>query len=341
MTAKIKAFGEVMMRLEVPNYQKLEQTNELQVSYAGTGVNILGGLQRFGHETSLVSKLPLTSVGDAAMARIRSHGIQTDDIVRGGDFMGMYFLENGFDVRSSKVTYSDRLTSSFNTASIHDFDVEGMLADTALIHFCGIALAMTEKTRENTLKIARKAKEKGITVVFDHNYRPKLWKDDYVLAKQYYEEMLELADICFMSDKDATLLLGFTSEKTVYTERLEDLLSQVAEKYKIGTIACTIRGKLEESNRDVSTLQGFLLRHDKIAYSPIYSYRTLDRIGAGDGFASGIIHSYIEEFSMEDTIRFSTAAGVLAHTTYGDTPICSEEEIWNYSRRKDQIDLER
>src|SRR5699024_8775134 len=140
MAAKIKAFGEVMMRLEVPGYRKLEQARQLDVMYAGTGVNIIGALHRYGHETALISKLPKTSVGDAALTQIRSLGIGTEDIIRGGDFLGMYFLESGFDLRSSKVTYSDRLTSSFNTASLTEFDCDDLLANTSMIHFCGIAL---------------------------------------------------------------------------------------------------------------------------------------------------------------------------------------------------------
>lgn len=340
MTAKIKAFGEVMMRLEVPNHMKLEQTRELDIMYAGTGVNILGSLSRYGHETALVSRLPETALGDAALMQVRALGIGTENIARGGAFLGMYFLEKGFDVRASRVTYSDRLTSSFNTATVADYDFDVILSDVTMIHFCGIALAMTESTRETTIQLARRAKELGITIIFDNNYRPKLWHHDYDLARKYYDEMLHLADICFMSDKDARLLLGFSSEKVEKKEILEDLLSQVAQKYRIDTIACTIRDK-QTALQNVSTLQGFVLHHDEIAYSREYSYQTFDRIGAGDGFASGIIHGLVHHFSLEELVEFSTAAGVLAHTTYGDTPVTSQEEVWNFVHQDERIELER
>src|SRR5699024_7686643 len=158
------------------------------------------------------------------------------------------------------------LTSSFNTASLTEFDCDDLLANTSMIHFCGIALAISKKTRETTLHLARRAKELGIKVVFDNNYRPKLWNNDYTRARKYYDEMLHLADICFMSDKDAQLLLGFVSEKREYSEKLKDLLSQVAKKYRIETIACTIRGNVD-GKMDRSTLQGFVLHHGKAVYS--------------------------------------------------------------------------
>lgn len=340
MAAKIKAFGEVMMRLEVPNHLKLEQTRQLDVMYAGTGVNILGALSRYGHETALISKLPQTALGDAAIRSIRSLGIGTENIVRGGDFLGMYFLEKGFDVRASKVTYSDRLASSFNTADVTDYELDSILENTTMLHFCGIALAMTEKTRETTIQLARRAKELGITIVFDNNYRPKLWNNDYDLARKYYDEMLELADICFMSDKDAQLLLGFSSGKCEKKEILEDLLSQVAQRYRIDTIACTIRNHMT-SPGNISQVQGFVLHNGEVAYSREYTFQTFDRIGAGDGFASGVLHGLVHHFSIDELVEFSTAAGVLAHTTYGDTPISSQEEVWNFVHQDERIELER
>lgn len=141
----IKAYGEVMMRLEVPNYLKLEQSQSLNVSFTGTGMNVLSALSKYGHRTSLITKLPENSLGDAAIASIRSRGVATSDIVRGGEYLGMYFLENGYSVRPSKVTYSNRETSSFCTASLSDFDLKTILQDTKMIHFCGITLAISEQ----------------------------------------------------------------------------------------------------------------------------------------------------------------------------------------------------
>src|SRR5690625_3577116 len=336
MSAKIKAFGEVMMRLEVPNYLKLEQTRNLNVSYSGTGVNVLSALSRFGHQTSLITKLPANSVGDAAIANIRSLGISTDDIVRGGDYVGLYFLEKGFHVRSTKVTYSNRQESSFCTSTLKDFPIASILKNTNMIHFCGISLAISENIREMTIEIARQAKQLGITIIFDCNYRPKLWNNEYMIARQSYMEMVKLADICFMSKRDAQFLLGMEEDnEDSDLSKVEELLKIVADEYDIQTIACTIR-----KERENLIIQGFIYHDGATCLSKEYVYKTLDRIGAGDGFASGIIHGLIHHFPIDEMIEFSTAASVLAHTTYGDTPVCSAEEIWSLVHQ-DMVDIER
>jgi len=320
----VKAFGEVMMRLEVPEHLKLEQAHTLHVSYTGTGVNVLSALSRYGHQTSLITRLPQNSLGDAAMSSIKSLGISTQDISRGGDYLGKYFFERGYSVRPTKVTYTNRQESSFCTSSLTDYDLENSLKNTSLIHFCGVTLAMSEHIRNIALKVAEKAKALGITIVFDCNYRPKLWKNQTDQVRRFYEAMLQLTDICFMTEKDAILLLGFKTEEVDKQAQIEDVLPQVAEKFKIGTIAGTMR-KEAVTNQSI---QGFIYHLSSLAYSRQYVYKTLDRIGGGDGFASGVMHGIMKSLSTQDMIEYATAAGVLAHTTHGDAPICSMEEVW-------------
>lgn len=338
MRDKIKAFGEVMMRLEVPNYLKLEQSQTLNVSYSGTGVNVLSALSKYGHSTSLITKLPSNSLGDAAIASIRSSGVSTEDIVRGGEYLGMYFLENGFSVRPSKVTYSNREASSFCTASLTDFDLDSILQDTKMIHFCGIALAISDRTRTNAIKIVKMAKKLGITIIFDCNYRPKLWEKQNVKAKQIYEEIFHLSDICFMSEKDAIRLLGMETNELEQQKQIEDVIPMVAKKFHIPTIAGTIRKNDHDENE---VIKGFIYHKNEFIYSRDYTFKIVDRIGAGDGFTSGIMHGVLEKLSLKDTIEFATASGVLAHTTYGDVPICSLEEVWNLVHKKSEVNLER
>jgi len=334
---KIKAFGEVMMRLEVPDHLKLEQSRTLHVSYTGTGVNVLSALSKYGNKTSLITKLPHNNLGDAAISYIRSLGVSTADVVRGGDYLGKYFLENGFSVRPTKVTYSNRRESSFCTASLEDYDLEAILQNTTLIHFCGITLAMSEQVRHIALEIANKAKQRGITVVFDCNYRPKLWESQKDKAKPFYEAMLQLADICFMTEKDATLLLEIETEELGLKNQMEDVLSKAAEKFHIHTIAGTMRSQKSENQ----VIQGFMYHLSSFVYSREYTFETLDRIGAGDGFSSGIIHGFIHSFSEEEIIEFATASGVLAHTTYGDAPVCSRDEVWSLVKNEIGAGIER
>ncbi|WP_217587531.1 sugar kinase [Lentibacillus saliphilus] len=335
---RIKAFGEVMMRLEAPDYLKLEQARSLNVLYSGTGVNILSALSRFGHQTSLITKLPDNSVGDAAVAYIRSLGISTSDIVRGGAYIGKYFLEKGFHVRNSKVTYSNRKESSFCTSVLSEYDLENTLQDTAMVHFCGIILSISEQMRYNALYAAEKAKQLGSYVVFDFNYRPKLWENNDAQAKACYEQMLEHVDVCFMTEKDALYILQMgEKDQTDRKQQLEAVMPLVSQRYHIPVIAGTIRDKTSDGT---DCIQGYLYHDGDFYYSETYDYETLERVGSGDAYASGILHGLIRDLSPEDTVEFATAASVLAHTTYGDSPVCSEAEIWSLVNNKD-VEMER
>lgn len=320
MTTKITAFGEVMMRLSAPNHLKLQQTNTLDVIYTGTGVNVLSGLSNFGYETSLVTKLSNNNVGDAAVAHIRSLGIATEDVTRGGEYLGMYFLEQGFDIRPTQVTYSNRIESSFCQSTIADYDLDEIFSQTSTIHFCGITLAISDHTRNMVLHIAKEAKKRGITIVFDCNYRPKLWNHTYDEARKWYEQMLPYVDICMMTDRDAEFVLGMTTDYQDQKDKLADLLPRVAKTYDISYLAGTIRGG--------QTLQGFLCYQSVMHYSKKYTFNVLDRIGGGDGFASGIIYGHHQQLANEEIVEFATAAGVLTHTTHGDSPLNTTEDVW-------------
>ncbi|AUJ23670.1 sugar kinase [Virgibacillus dokdonensis] len=334
VNSMIKAFGEVMMRLEVPNHLKLEQATELGVLYSGTGINVLSALSRFGHSTSIITKLPDNALGDAAISYIRSLGIETSDIITGGNYLGMYFLEKGYHVRKTNVTYSNRKESSFCTSKITDYNVEEVLRGTSILHLCGIMLSISEQMRYNALTIAKKAKQLGITVVFDFNYRPKLWQEDFTQAKKWYECMLAYVDICFMTDMDALFILRMESTEKSRKQRMKQLIPEVAKKYNVATIAGSLR---DQENQQIC---GFLYQQDVMYFSRTYQYQVLDRIGSGDAYASGILHGILKKFTDEDTVDFATAACVLAHTTYGDSPICSEEEIWLLAKQNN-VQIER
>src|SRR5699024_9439412 len=173
-------------------------------------------------------------------------GIDTDEVIRQGEYIGSYILEKGFSVRPTNVTYSNRQESSFCTSSISDFLVTEILEDAEMIHFCGIMLAVSEKSRTLALDLAKAAFESGVTVVFDCNYRPKLWRQAKVEAKAFYEEMLSYTNICFMTEKDAQYILGFSTIESTVKGQIEDLLPQVANEFGISVIAGTIRNQSED-----------------------------------------------------------------------------------------------
>ncbi|WP_106767891.1 sugar kinase [Paenibacillus faecalis] len=325
MPKTIAAFGEVMMRLQVPGYDLLSQSNTLNYSFSGTGVNVASALARFGHTAYLVSRLPDNPLGDAAAAYLRKLGIESSLIHRGGKYLGMYFLENGFGARPSRVTYSNRLESSFNTASSSVYHYDDIASRIDVVHFCGITLAMNDGVREHMKSLARAVKHRGGRVIFDCNYRPSLWGEDgYVKAKPHYEEMLHLSDLVIMNEKDALYTLGMVTDKTKREDQLIELIPAVSKRYSIEVIAGTHRSINSDNTH---SLRGFLFKEGAFSFSDQLTFSVYDRIGAGDAFASGIIHGELEGFSSEKTVQFAAAAGMLAHTVSGDTPMASEAEI--------------
>ncbi|MCM3654805.1 sugar kinase [Metabacillus litoralis] len=325
MTKRIAAFGEVMMRLQVPGYELLSQASTLNYSFSGTGVNVTSALARFGHKGLLVSTLPANAVGDAAVSYLQKLGITKSFINRDGKYIGMYFLENGFGARSSRVTYSNRLESSFNSAPEGSYDFQDIAQKIDVVHFCGITLAMNDSVRAQMKAFAKAVKGNGGTVVFDCNYRPSLWGEDgYKAAKPHYEEMLGLADIVMMNEKDAMYVLGMKTGKEKRYEQLIELIPAVAKKYSISVIAGTHRSINSDNTH---SLRGFIYKSQEFTFSKILSFSVYDRIGAGDAYTSGIIHSEMKGFTPEKAVGFAAAAGMLAHTIVGDTPMSSESEI--------------
>lgn len=325
MPKKIAAFGEVMMRLQVPGFDSLAQSDTLRYTFSGTGVNVISALSRFGHESYLVTTLPDNPVGDAAVAFLRKLGIATTYVSRGGKYIGMYFLENGFGVRPSRVTYADRQGSSFNrvAAGPYDFSEIAGLAD--YVHFCGITLAMNDGVREQMKRFAAEAKRAGAAVAFDCNYRPALWGEEgYAAAKPHYEEMLALADIVLMNERDAMLTLGMGTSERDRMGQLKELIPQVARRYGIGTIAGTHRGVNGDNSH---SLTGFMYREGEFVFSDTLTFQVHDRIGAGDAYASGILHGAAKGLPPRETVEFAAAAAMLAHTVAGDTPIATEAEV--------------
>lgn len=325
MPKRIAAFGEVMMRLQVPGYDLLSQGNTLHYTFSGTGVNVASALTRFGHTGSLISRVPANPLGDAAIAYLRKLGISTSSIQKSGNYIGMYFLENGFGIRPSRVTYSNRLDSSFNTAPVGVYHYDDIARGMDAVHFCGITLAMNDGVRQHMKAMARAVKQQGGLVIFDCNYRASLWGEGgYEKAKPHYEEMLRLADIVMMNEKDAIYTLGISTQKEQREEQLMELIPVVADQYQIPVIAGTNR---QIHNDNSHTLRGFLYKDQSFTFSDMLTFIVYDRIGAGDAFTSGIVHGELEGFLPDKTVAFAATAGMLAHTVPGDTPMASEEEI--------------
>lgn len=325
---KILALGEVMMRMTTPEYKLLSQTDSLTFLFSGTGMNVMSGLHQMGHETYLATTLPDNAIGTAAKAQIRKLGINDQFIRHQGHHIGVYFLETGIGMRPSRVTYLERKSSAFGRSTIADYDFDTMLTGVDAIHLCGITLALNKGTRELALTFVKKAKNQGIKVIFDCNFRPTIWDEERDYIKEVYEQILHQADIVFANSKDAELLLGFTTSiEDSARKRTKDLLIQMRDAYNIETIFGTNR--YNENNTDF--IRGFMLNETGITWSIPFEVIIYDRVGGGDAFAAGALHGLFTNMEPEiKLVNFATASGILGHTTYGDSPILTTAEIIDF-----------
>ncbi|RHW45636.1 sugar kinase [Bombilactobacillus bombi] len=318
--AKIVAFGEIMLRLTVPNYLLLEQTNELQMSFTGTGVNVLESLAHMGHKSYLISTLPNNRLGIAAASHIRNIGIKDNYLEYAGDHLGSFFVELGYGNRPEEVTYQNRINSSFCLNGGYDF--ENYLKDADLIHICGISLCLTSTTRKMALLCAKKASELGKIVCFDFNFRPSLNKKSNIAKlMKSYREILQYCNIVFGSRRDLTELLGYSKNRTD-----EDIFKQFVYDYKLNAFCGTKRTTKKHQN----FISGFYCNDDKLTWSAPQYLSILDRIGGGDAFAAGIIHSYLVHASIKDSLNYAVANSALAHAQIDDIPLASKKQILHF-----------
>ncbi|MFP4974195.1 sugar kinase [Paenibacillus sp. CN-4] len=322
---RIAAFGEVMMRLQVPGYETLAQSSRLEYSFSGSGVNVTAALARYGHNGALITTLPETPVGEAAITYLRKLGVDTSLIRRGGRHVGMYFLENGFGPRPGRVTYTDRLGSSFNTAEPGTYNMAALASNVDVLHLCGITLAMNEEVRRQMKQLAAEVKGAGGKVVFDCNYRPALWgAEGYSQARPHYEDLLELADTVMMNEKDAQFILGIETGEYDRITQLKQAIPEVAKRFGIETAAGTHR---EIHADNTHSLTGYVYHQGQSEFSRKLTFPVFDRIGAGDAFTSAIIHGELQQYPWRQTVNMAAAAAMLAHTTQGDTALFTESEV--------------
>ncbi|MGL5042028.1 MAG: sugar kinase [Culicoidibacterales bacterium] len=338
MANKIAAFGEVMQRLTVPNYLKLEQTTILEVGYTGTGVNVLGNLSQFGHQTKIITKLPDNGVGRAANRALKALGIDTTAVIIGGDRLGQYFLENGYGSRQSVVTYN-RKGSSFLNSSARNYDWELLFKDVTQIHFCGISFLVSENMRAIALEAIHGAVSRGIKVSLDFNYREGLLSKK--LARPLYEQLLPLVDFVFANHRDFTELLALTNYDLAssYEQNIARIMQTVLEKYpNISTIAGTKRTIISAK---VHQLNSFIVTKKQQAYYASENFDVLERIGGGDAFVAGVLHGLKTFDTIDDTIKFATQNAIHKHTIIGDTNYATEEEIKRCMNQKAIKDIKR
>lgn len=307
---KVLAYGEVMLRLRVEDYNLLSQSNRMIYSFGGTGFNVLSGLENFGISSSLLSFLPDNNLGKSAQGFIASLGVGCEHTYLTPGHLGSYIIEVGTGYRGSQVTYMDRSLSSFNTTILEDQKISKALEGVSHLHLCGIALSTSKTSLNNVLKLADAAKEKGIQIIFDFNYRPRL--NQYAFHKAAYEQVLRKADIVLGSPYDVMSLMELDTS--------EDVLEQFMNQYDIKIFAGTLKDK--------NQYQGFVMQGKKMIKSQAYTIQhVIEPIGTGDAFASRLIAGILKEESLDIAVEKVTISGLIAHTISGDVVLVSEAMI--------------
>lgn len=320
MKDKIITFGEIMLRLSPDNNERFTQCHSFEAVYGGGEANTAVSLANFGVNASYVSKLPTHTIGQAAVNALRQYGVDTSMIVRGGDQIGIYFLEKKTSQRPSNVIYN-RSGSAIALASEDDFDWDKIFADATWFHFSGIAPAISDTMAKITLTACKKAKEKGLTISCDLNYRSKLWSSEK--ANEVMTEICQYVDICVANEDDAVGIFSMDASKSDM-EKNAYIASELMKRFPFKMVASVWR---TETSITTFKLQSMIYTEGKAYYSKEYFMHILDYIGAGDAYCAGLIYSIIQGFDPQKAVEFSNAASCLKHTVSGDFNLVSVDEV--------------
>jgi 2-dehydro-3-deoxygluconokinase len=322
----VVAFGEVLLRLKSPGFERILQSPQFQVCVGGAELNVLASLARFGHRTRLVSTLAVNPLGDAALAEIRAYGIDISAIDRRHGRMGLYFAESGHGHRPGQVLY-DRAASAFAIdRSLRSWPA--LLADATLLHLTGITAALSSNAASTALAGAEEARRRGKKVSLDINFRAQLWAVAEQSCDVALVPLLHQAHILFASSADliSTLGLDDAAAKSSPVERFEQLATRALDTLPGLEMVCTCLrlGELAHRNELVAIGRD---RNGTYVSAERTVEAIVDRIGAGDAFAAGVLHCLLAQKPLAQTLEFGLAAATLKHSVAGDVNRVSEEEI--------------
>jgi len=329
VSGRIVTFGEVMLRLKPPGAQRFFQTPLLEATFGGGEANVAAALARFGCDAAFVSVIPPNAIGDACVGELRRQGIDTSLIVRKGSRLGIYFLEAGASQRPSVVIY-DRAGASIAEAHRGDIDWDRSLAGAAWFHITGITPAISRSAADLSLEAVRRAKEKGLTVSCDLNYRKNLWKYGKT-APEVMSEIVRHVDVLIANEEDCQKALGLAvsvhvESGVVDPQEYRALSENVMGRYpNISHVAITLR---ESRSADENGWSAVLRTKDDFLVSRRYEIRDIvDRVGTGDSFAAGLIYGLTTLENARESLEFATAASCLKHSIPGDLPLLSASEV--------------
>ena len=324
---RVVTFGEIMLRLAPNGYYRFFQNDQMQATFGGGEANVAVSLANFGLDSAYVTKLPDHAIGQAAVDALRYFGVDTDQIVRGGERVGIYYLEKGASQRGSVCIY-DRKYSAIQMAEPTDFDWDAIFEGADWFHFTGITPALGENLVQICKEACEAAKKRGVKISCDLNYRGKLWTREQ--ARAAMTDLCQYVDVCISNEEDAKDVFGIEAENTdIYGGKLnhegyKSVAKQLADKFGFEKVAITLRSSISASDNDWAAM---LYDGEDYYFSKSYRLHIVDRVGGGDSFGAGLIYSFLTGKSSAQAIEFAVAASALKHSIEGDFNRVSVKEV--------------
>ncbi|MBQ6922846.1 MAG: sugar kinase [Clostridia bacterium] len=324
---KVITFGEIMMRLNPEGYLRFVQADKYISTFAGAEANVAVSLANYGTDVAFVSKLPDHEIGQAAVNSLRKFGVDTSLIARGGDRVGIYYCEKGASQRPSKVIY-DRAYSAIALAKEEDFGWNKIFKGATWFHLTGITPALSDSMAAITIKALKVAKEKGITVSCDLNFRKKLWSKEK--ANKVMSEVCRYVDYCIANEEDAKDVFNIEADNTdINTGKLDrngyiSVAKKLTERFNFKGVAITLRESISANDNNWSAM---LYTNGQAYFSKKYAMHIVDRVGGGDSFGAGLIYSLINNYDAQKAIEFAVVASCLKHSIEGDYNMVSVKEV--------------
>lgn len=331
MSQKVLTLGEIMLRLSPPYFKRFSQARSFDVIFGGGEANVAVSLANFGIPVDYVTRLPNNDLGAACIQYLRQYGVNTNKIIRGGDRIGIYFLEIGASARPSKVIY-DRENSAISTANVGMFDWDVVFKDVQWFHWTGITPAISHNLAKICLSAVKEAKKRGITVSCDLNYRSKLWHYGKT-PLEIMPELVKYCDIAIGNEEDAEKVLGIHAPDTDVTsgkldpEKYKFVVEAIIDQYpNLRHVAITLRGSISASH---NMWAGLLYNGKDFLISPHYDItHIVDRVGGGDSFVAGLIYGFLTlKDDFQKVLNFAVAASCLKHTIFGDFNLVTVDEV--------------
>ena len=323
----VVTFGEIMLRLSPPAGSRFRQASSFDVTYGGAEANVAVSLAQWGLPSRYVTVVPAHALGQAAVDKLRSLGVDTSHVLRGGDRIGIYFLEHGASQRPSRVIY-DRADSAISRLEPGEVDWDAAFSGASWFHWTGITPALSESAAQVTLEAVRAAKRLGLTVSADLNYRSKLWSPER--ARDVMTSLVEQVDVVVGNEEDAAIVFGISAGDTrvergeLDLEAYESVARQLVERFGLRMAAITLR---ESHSASDNTWSACLHDGNRFLRSRSYRIQLVDRVGGGDAFTAGLIYGSLTAKSPQESLEFGVAASCLKQTITGDFNLVTVAEV--------------